>query len=272
MSDGVKSVSEQVAPLPAGRALVARIRCLSDNIVTLIHDPATGATATIDVPDAAAVSALAGSLGWRITDILVTHRHSDHIQGVPSLRQTTGARLVAPALAADALPGADLVVAGGERFTLGSLGVEVIATPGHCADHVSFHVPDALSVACGDTLFKLGCGRVFDSTPETLWVSLQRLMALPAETLVHCGHDYTLGNARFAAAVEPDSGPARERLVQAEADAAAGRLTTLTTIGWERKANPFLRADEPAIAAAAGTPQGGPAETFAALRAWKNRF
>ena len=272
MNDGVRSVPEQVQPLPTGRALVARMRCLSDNIVTLIHDPATGATATIDVPDAAAVTALAGSLGWRISDIVVTHRHSDHIQGVPSLRAQTGARLVAPALAADALPGADLAVAGGERFALGSLEVEVIATPGHCADHVSFHIPEAVSVACGDTLFKLGCGRVFDSTPETLWASLQRLMALPVETIVHCGHDYTLGNARFAAAVEPGSGPARERLEEAEADAAAGRLTALTTIGWEREANPFLRVAEPAIAAAAGAPGGDAAAAFAALRAWKNRF
>lgn len=271
MSDGTTMI-EPVQPLPTGRALVARMRCLSDNILTLIHDPATGATATIDVPDAAAVSALAGSLGWRVSDILVTHRHDDHIQGVPALRAMTGARLVAPALAADALPGADLVVAGGETFRLGSLDVEVIATPGHCADHISFHIPDAVSVACGDTLFKLGCGRVFDSTPQTLWASLRLLMALPVETLVHCGHDYTLGNARFAAAVEPDSIAARERLAVAEADAAAGWLTGLTTIGWERQANPFLRVDEPAIAAAVGTPGDDPAETFAALRAWKNRF
>ena len=247
--------------------------CRSDNIGVLIRDPASGACAAIDVPEAGPVLAVLDAEGWQLTDILVTHRHADHIEGIPEVRRATKARLVAPTRAREAVPDADAYVAEGARVRVGSLEATVWETPGHCLDHVSYIFAEAGLAFAGDTLFTLGCGRVMESPPETLWHSLARFAGLPGATQVFSGHDYVLSNARFARAAEPGNAALAARAAEAERAAAEGRFLVPSTLEQERATNPFLRSREPALAEAVDLPPGSdPAAVFTALRAWKNRF
>ncbi|GJE54245.1 hydroxyacylglutathione hydrolase [Methylobacterium thuringiense] len=247
--------------------------CRSDNIGVLIRDPATGACAAIDVPDAEPVLAALDEAGWTLTDILVTHRHGDHVAGIPEVKARTGAKVTAPAKASDAVPDVDRTVAEGDQVQVGRLEAEVWETPGHCADHVSYIFHDAGVAFSGDTLFTLGCGRVMEAQPETLWRSLERFLALPDATEVYSGHDYVLANARFALAADPDNAALRERMAEAERLKAQGRFMIPSTIGAEKATNPFLRAAEPPLARSVKLEPGtDPATVFTALRAWKNSF
>ncbi|GJD90055.1 Hydroxyacylglutathione hydrolase [Methylobacterium hispanicum] len=259
--------------MSAGAAETRTFLCRSDNVGVLIHDPRTGACAAIDVPEAGPVLRALDETGWRLTDILVTHRHGDHIEGIPEVRRATGARLTAPEKAREAVPDADVYVREGDRVRVGALEAEVWETPGHCLDHVTYWFSGAEIVFAGDTLFTLGCGRVMESPPETLWRSLQRFDALPDATQVFSGHDYVLSNARFARAVEPGNAALEARAAEAERARTEGRFLVPSTMGAERDANPFLRVREPTVAHAVDLPAGGdPAAVFVALRAWKNRF
>lgn len=253
-------------------AEIQPFRCLSDNLGVLMRCTATGAVAAIDAPDADAIGRELDAAGWTLTHILITHRHADHVQGVPALKARYGATVIAPKLAAREVPDADRLVGEGDHVTVGNLDGTVIATPGHCDDHISYHFPTARALFCADTLFKLGCGRMFEGEAATFWRSLEKLMALPDNTTIYGGHDYTLGNARFAAAVLPTDDGLVAALADAQAKADAGHFNALSTLGEEKRLNPFLRAGEPAIAAAAGKPGRPPAEVFGALREWKNRF
>lgn len=247
--------------------------CRSDNVGLLIRDVATGACAAIDVPEAGAVLKALDETGWRLTDILVTHRHADHVEGIPAVKRATGARVTAPAKAEGAVPEVDATVAEGDIVRVGSLEARVWETPGHCADHVTYWFEGAGLVCAGDTLFTLGCGRVMESPPEVLWRSLRRFSDLPDATLVFSGHDYVISNARFALAADPDNGDLSARLAEAERAKAEGRFLVPSTMGEERATNPFLRSGEPALARAVDRPPGTDAEqVFVALRAWKNRF
>lgn len=247
--------------------------CREDNIGVLLHDPASGATAAIDVPEEAAVRRALDETGWRLTDILVTHRHADHVEGIPGLKRTTGARVVAPAKAGDAVPDADVRVAEGDRVSVGGLEAAVWETPGHCRDHVTYWFEAPRLVFAGDVLFTLGCGRVMESPMSEMWTSLERFLALPDEARVYSGHDYVLSNARFARAADPENKALEARAEEAERAGREGRFLIPSTIGEERATNPFLRAGEPALARSAGLAPGAPAgEVFAALREWKNRF
>ncbi|MBX9932107.1 MAG: hydroxyacylglutathione hydrolase [Methylobacterium sp.] len=247
--------------------------CRSDNIGVLVRDPQTGACAAIDVPEAEAVLAALDESGWSLTDIIVTHRHTDHIAGIPEVKRRTGAKVTAPIRAGDAVPEVDVRVGEGDRIQLGGLTAEVWETPGHCDDHVSYVFREAGIAFAGDTLFTLGCGRVLEGPPETLWTSLSRFLALPDTTQVYSGHDYVLSNGRFALAVEPGNARLAERMTEAEAAQSEGRFLIPTTMGVERATNPFLRSDMPELAQAAGLPANAPpVEVFTALRAWKNRF
>ncbi|WP_336491657.1 hydroxyacylglutathione hydrolase [Methylobacterium nigriterrae] len=247
--------------------------CRSDNIGVLMRDPATGACAAIDVPEAEPVLRVLGETCWRLTDILVTHRHADHVEGIPEVKRATGARVTAPAKAGDAVPEVDATVREGDRVRVGDLVGEVWETPGHCADHVTYWFRDAGVVFAGDTLFTLGCGRVMESPPETLWHSLSRFLALPDETQVFSGHDYVRANARFALAAEPANENLKARAAEAERAAAEGRFLIPSPLGVERATNPFLRSTEAALARAVDlAPGADPAAVFVALRAWKNRF
>ncbi|WP_375465783.1 hydroxyacylglutathione hydrolase [uncultured Methylobacterium sp.] len=247
--------------------------CRSDNIGVLIRDPATGACAAIDVPEAAPVLRVLAETGWRLTDILVTHRHGDHVEGIPEVKRATGARVTAPAKAGAAVPEVDAAVSEGDTVRVGDLAAQVWETPGHCADHVTYWFREAGIVFSGDTLFTLGCGRVMESPPETLWRSLERFLPLPDATQVFSGHDYVLANARFAAAADPTNENVKRRAAEADRAKSEGRFLVPSTMGEERATNPFLRSGAPSLAQAVGLSEAvDPASVFVALRDWKNRF
>lgn len=259
--------------MTAARPEIRTFLCRSDNVGVLLRDPATGACAAIDVPEAGPVLRELDAAGWTLSDILVTHRHADHVEGIPEVKRRTGARVTAPRRAGAAVPEVDTPVSEGDVVRVGSLAAEVWETPGHCADHVSYWFRDAGAVFAGDTLFTLGCGRAMEDPPETLWRSLARFLALPDAAEVYSGHDYVLANARFARAADPENVNLRSRAEEAERARAEGRFLIPSTIGVERATNPFLRATEPALARAVGlAPGADPAAVLTALRAWKDRF
>ena len=264
---------EDIEAMAGTQPEIRTFLCRSDNIGVLIRDPATGACAAIDVPEAEPVLRVLDETGWCLTDILVTHRHADHIEGIPEVKRATGARVTAPAKAAGSVPDVDVSVSEGDTVRVGDLVAQVWETPGHCADHVTYWFREAGIVFAGDTLFTLGCGRVMESPPETLWHSLTRFLALPDETQVFSGHDYVLANARFALAADPENANVKSRMAEAERAQGEGRFLIPSALGVERATNPFLRSTEPALARSVDlTPGGDPTAVFVALRAWKNRF
>ena len=247
-------------------------RCLEDNIGALIHDPATGACAAIDAPEEGPILRALEETGWQLSDILVTHRHADHVQGIPALKRRFACRVVAPQKAGSDVPMVDAVVREGDTVKVGELSAHVWETPGHCRDHIAFWFAGDRALFAGDTLFTLGCGRVSESSYAEMWHSLSRLAALPDEARVYSGHDYTMSNARFALAADSDNADLKARAAEAEAATRDGRFLIPSTIAEEKATNPFLRAGEPALAKSAGK-TGADAETvFTALREWKNRF
>lgn len=246
-------------------------RTLSDNAGALLRDPGTGACATVDVPDADEVLAAAKAKGWTISQVLVTHEHADHVQGIAALKQATGAKVFAPEAAKAGAP-VDVVLGEGDRVSVGSYEFETWATPGHAEGHVSLVSQKAKLALVGDVVFVMGCGRVMPGRMEAMWTSLSRVMALPDATTLITGHDYTLSNARFAAAMDPSNTAVAARLAEAEAAKAEGRFWAVTTVGEERATNPFFRAGEQALAATLGIVGKPAGEVFAALREAKNRF
>ncbi|MFC0284099.1 hydroxyacylglutathione hydrolase [Camelimonas abortus] len=246
--------------------------CLSDNIGVLMRDTQTGACAAIDAPEAGPVLAALDHTGWKLTDILVTHKHPDHVAGVGPLKERFGARVVAPAREAEFVPEADVLVDEGDTVSVGALAGRVLFTPGHTAGHIAYYFPEAKALFAGDTLFALGCGRLLEGTPEEMWGALQKLAALPDDTQVFCGHEYTLSNARFALAADPDNAALKLRAAVVEGMRAENRLTVPSLLRDEKATNPFLRADRPELAAAVKLEGAGPVAVFAALREWKNNF
>ncbi|WP_454918285.1 hydroxyacylglutathione hydrolase [Xanthobacter sediminis] len=253
-------------------AEIRLVPCLADNYAVLLHDSVTEATAVVDAPDGAAIIAAADAAGWPITQVLVTHHHADHVQGIPALKARYGATVVGPRAEADAIPGIDAVVEDGDPVAVGGLVGRVLETPGHTAGHVVYLLEGERLLFSGDTLFALGCGRPFECEPAVLWRSLLRLRSLPADLSVYCGHEYTLANARFALSVDPDNADLRVLAARAEAARAEGRPTVPSLLADELKANPFLRADDPALAERLGLAGADPAVVFAELRARKNDF
>lgn len=244
----------------------------SDNFGLLLHDPETGATASIDAPDGEAILEALQTQGWVLTHILITHHHHDHTAGNVLLKKRTGCIIIGPAEEAASIPGLDIPVTEGDHVEIGNLKGEVIATPGHTAGHVSYFFPAGPVVFVGDTLFSLGCGRLFEGSAKTMWHSLQKLMRLPPETAVYCGHEYTRANARFALTVEPGNQALQARAAQVEELLAQDRATLPTTIGAECAENPFLRPDSPEIQANLAM-QGRPLnEVFAEIRRRKDHF
>ncbi len=253
-------------------AAIRIIPCLSDNYAVLIHDPATDATAVVDAPDPAPIIAALEKEGWNLTQILVTHHHADHVQGVPALKAKYGATVVGPKAEADEVPYLDVPVVDGDPVAVGTLVGRVLETAGHTKGHVVYLFEDEHLLFSGDTLFTLGCGRPFECDPAVLWGSLQRLRALPGDLSVYSGHEYTLANARFALSVDPDNAALKAQMAAATARRAEGRPTIPSLMADEVAANPFLRADDPGIAAHLGLSGAPSAEVFAELRARKNDF
>ena len=247
--------------------------CLTDNYGALVHDSTTGATACVDVPEAGPTLAALAERGWNLTDILITHHHADHIQGVPDVRaKFPNAKVWGPDKDAARIPFLDHQVKEGDTARVGSLKAKVIETPGHTLGHIAYHFEKDDVAFCGDTLFSLGCGRVFEAPLAVMWSSLAKLAALPGETQIYCGHEYTQANGRFAITVEPDNPVLKARIEEIAKLRAARRPTLPTNIAAELAANPFLRAEEPAIQAAVGMVGAEPAAVFGELRARKDRF
>lgn len=251
---------------------IEQFTCRSDNFGILMRDAATGAVALVDAPEEAPILAAVARTGWTPSLLLVTHHHADHVEANLALKERFGLRIVGPRAEAGKIPGIDEEVAGGDALAFGSQAVRVIDTPGHTAGHVSYHLPDAGVAFTGDTLFALGCGRLFEAGPEVMFVSLGKLAALPGETKVYCGHEYTLSNARFALSVDPDNPALQARAKEIEALRAEGKPTLPTTIGEERATNPFLRAGDPAIRRHLGMEDATDEAVFAELRRRKDGF
>ena len=245
--------------------------CLSDNYGVLLHDSESGATAAIDAPEAAPIEAALAASGWRLTDILVTHHHADHTGGIAELKEKHGCRVVAPAGEAARIPLVDETVRENDRVRVGGLEARVLETPGHTSGHISYVFPADKLAFVGDTLFSIGCGRVIEGTPEMMWNSLLKLRELPDDTRIYCGHEYTKANIAFARTIEPANAALAARQKDVERLIAAREPTIPTTIGEEKAANPFLRADVPEVAQSVGL-SGSPAwKVFAEIRERKNR-
>jgi hydroxyacylglutathione hydrolase len=245
---------------------------LSDNYSYLVHEPGAGVTAVVDPPVVEPVLKRLAARGWKLDWILSTHHHSDHTAGNLEIKEATGCR-VAGAKADEArIPGIDLKLAEGDRFSLGEAEAQVLETPGHTSGHISFWFAGSNALFCADTLFSLGCGRVIEGTHAQMWNSLEKLAALPDDTLAYCGHEYTQANARFALSVDPDNPALQARAAEVDRQRAAGEPTVPTTIAAERAANPFLRASDPAIRKKLGMERASDAEVFAEIRRRKDRF
>ena len=253
-------------------AQIRLFRCLSDNYGVLLHDPATGATASIDAPEAAPVEAALKETGWKLTDILVTHHHHDHTGGIEALKQKYRCRVVAPAGEAAKIPAVDETVKEGDTVKVGNLSANVIETPGHTLGHIAYWFHGDKLAFVGDTLFSIGCGRVIEGTPAQMWESLKKLRDLPDDTEIYCGHEYTLANIKFALTVEPDNNVLCAREAQARQQVQESAPTIPTTIGDEKLANPFLRADRADVAANVGMAGKPAVEVFTEVRARKNKF
>lgn len=248
------------------------VPCLSDNYAYLIHDAATGATACIDVPEAAPILAALAERDWKLSHILITHHHHDHVGGVAALAGATGARVIGAAADAHRLPPLDEAVAEGDTVRVGMAEGRVLDVSGHTVGHVAFHFADSALVFTADSLMALGCGRLFEGDAATMWRSLSKLAALPPDTLVCSGHEYTAANARFALSIEPGNPALVARAAAIEAARAEGRPTVPSLLSEELATNPFLRAAAPEVRAAVGLPDGPDAAVFAAVRARKDRF
>lgn len=246
--------------------------CLKDNFGVLLHDPASGATAAIDAPEAAPVEAALQASGWRLTDILVTHHHHDHTGGIEELKERYRCRVVGPDAEADGIPEVDETVRANDAVRVGGLEARVLETPGHTAGHISYFFPADKLAFAGDTLFSIGCGRVIEGNAEMMWQSLLKLRALPDDTRVYCGHEYTAANIRFAKTIEPDNAALAAREREVARLVAEKQPTVPSLLGEEKAANPFLRADVPEVAAKVGL-AGKPAwQVFAEIRERKNKF
>ncbi len=251
---------------------IQQIAVLRDNYVYLLRDEATGACAAVDPSVAEPVLAALDRLGWTLTHILNTHHHHDHTGGNLELKQATGCTVVGNARDAARIPGIDVRVADGEVIALGTAQARVLDVSGHTIGHIAYWFEDAGALFCGDTLFSLGCGRLFEGTPSQMWASLSRLRELPPEVRVYCGHEYTESNARFALQIDPDNPSLRRRAEEVKRLRAKGLPTVPSVLGEERAANPFLRADDALLQQAAGLAGDDPVAAFAEIRRRKDAF
>jgi len=254
--------------------MAAEIRlfpCLSDNFGYLIHDPATKATASIDAPEAAPILKALEREGWTLTDILVTHHHHDHVGGIAELKHKYGCRVVAPHDKSAEIADVDLRVKQGDTVKVGGLAARVLETPGHTLDHISYVFDSEKALFAADTLFSIGCGRVFEGNYPMMWESLLKLRALPDDTRLYCGHEYTAANVKFALTVEPENPALQARAAEVTRLRAEGKPTIPVTLAEEKKANVFLRADDPTVAANVRLKGRSAEEVFAELRERKNK-
>jgi hydroxyacylglutathione hydrolase len=246
--------------------------CLDDNYGYLVHDPVSGSTAAIDTPEATAIEAALAERGWRLTHILNTHHHYDHAGGNEALKARWNCTVVGAAGDAERIPGIDVRVGEGDQVALGAHVAQVFEVPGHTSGHIAYYFADAGAVFVGDTLFALGCGRLFEGTPAQMWHSLGKLMRLPDETRVYCAHEYTASNARFALSVEPENAALVARAETIRALRAEGKPTVPSTMGLEKATNPFLRVESAELQRSVDRVGADPVEIFAETRRRKDHF
>lgn len=251
---------------------IVTIPCLSDNFTYLLKDAATGLVGVIDAPDAAPIETALEERGWTLNQILLTHHHGDHVDGVARLVERYGAKVIGAKADEARLPPLDYALNEGDRWLLGESEAVVMDVSGHTINHIAYYFADAKAVFPGDCLFAMGCGRVFEGTHLMMWESLSKLAALPPDTEAYFGHEYTIANARFAVTADPENAALAARAREVDEIRARGEWTTPTTIGRELETNPFLRATEPGVQMAMGLEGGDPAAVFAEVRRRKDNF
>lgn len=245
--------------------------CLSDNYGVLIRDPEAGVVASIDAPETAAVKAALAEKGWQLTHILTTHYHADHTDGNLPLKEEFGCTIIGPRDEAERVRGIDTKVGDGDSFEFGGHEVKVFGTPGHTSGHITYWIPDSAVAFVGDTLFAMGCGRVFEGTMQEMWNSLEKIAKLPPETILYCGHEYTSANAEFSLTIEPGNAALQARVKEVAALRADGKPTLPTKLSDELATNPFIRVDSAEIRRNLGLENAADWEVFAEVRERKNR-
>jgi len=252
---------------------VCMFACLSDNYGYLVHHAASNSTICIDSPDPSKILEKANSLGWTITHILNTHWHADHAGGNEKIQKETGCRILGPKEVSSRLNAPlNETLSGGETLEFGDLQIQVLATPGHTLEHISYYIPSHNIAFVGDTLFALGCGRMFEGQPEMFWNSLKTIRALPDETQIYCAHEYTLANLEFALSIDPENTDLKNYGTKLKELRAADKPTIPTNLGMEKLTNPFLRADNPVFANFLGMNRDASENVFAHIRKMKDNF
>ncbi|MBI1245317.1 MAG: hydroxyacylglutathione hydrolase [Alphaproteobacteria bacterium] len=251
---------------------IERIPCRKDNYVWLLHESTSGAVAVVDPADAEPVEARLAARGLRLTHILNTHHHGDHVGGNLALKARWNCKIIGPRADAARIPGIDAEVGDGDMYDIGGAPAKVFDVPGHTRGHIAYWFAKDRALFCGDTIFALGCGRLFEGSPAQMWNSLGKLRALPDDTQVYCAHEYTQSNARFAVHVDPGNVALAARAKEIDIARARGEATVPSPLGLEKRTNPFLRADDPGLAAAVGLTGAPPEAVFAAVRAAKDQF
>lgn len=251
---------------------IVTIPCRADNYAFLLHDAAQGVTALVDAPELAPIETALAQQGWALDLILLTHHHYDHVDAVDPLREAHSAQVLGAAADAHRLPELDIAVSPGDEVTVGRERGTVIDVSGHTVGHVAFHFPDSAAVFTADSLMAMGCGRLFEGTPDMMWQSLTRLMALPPETMVYSGHEYTASNTRFALTVDPGNPALAARANRINAAEETGTPTVPSRLDEELATNPFLRAADPAIRKLLKMTSATDAEVFAEIRRRKDAF
>lgn len=249
---------------------LALIPCLSDNYCVLLH-AADGSTAAIDAPDAAAIEKALDERGWKLTDILVTHHHTDHTQGIAALKARFGCKVTGPAGEADRIAGLDRTVDESSVLDFAGHTVRVLETPGHTLGHIVYFFPDDELAFTGDTLFAMGCGRIFEGDPEAMWAGIQKILELPDATTIYCGHEYTAANGRFSLTIEPENAALVNRMAEVTALREKNLPTVPTTVALEKATNPFVRVHSPNIRARLGLERAPDWKVFQRLRELKNK-
>ena len=251
---------------------IVQFPCLSDNFGVLLHDPKTGKTAAIDAPEAAPVMKVLAEQNWALSDIFTTHWHHDHVDGNLALKEKYRCHVTGPKYEAAKIPGIDKTVSGGDSFEFAGHRFEVIDCPGHTLGGLSYYVPSEKLLFAADTLFALGCGRLLEGTPDDMWASLSKLMTLPDDTIVYCGHEYTLSNAKFALTIDPENAELAVRAAAIAKMRERGETTLPTNMALEKRTNPFLRPHDPKIRTLLGMEAATDAAVFAEIRHRKNIF
>jgi len=250
---------------------ILQIACLSDNYAILIHDEEAGVTASIDSPDAEAILSTLKIRGWRLTHVLNTHHHADHTGGNLRLKEETGCIVIGPQAETERIPGIDRAVGEGDTIAFGNFEIRVLDTPGHTVGHIAYWIPEARAVFVGDTLFAMGAGRIFEGNAEMMWNSLKKIMQLPLDTEIYCGHEYTVANAQFALTVDPENLALQNRAKEVDQLRAKGQPTLPTRLDRELETNPFLRPNVTAIRERLGMPFAPDWKVFAEIRERKNK-